>query len=61
MSAVRCPICGTLFEPDEKAAMPFCGQPCRRIDLQRWLGEQYGLPYESAADPPTPEQDDTNP
>ncbi len=59
MSALRCPICGELFEPDEKAAMPFCGQRCHTIDLGRWLGEQYGLPYESAADPGIPEQEDS--
>jgi len=61
MSALRCPICGERFEPDEKAAMPFCGQRCHRIDLQRWLGEQYGLPYESVADPGVSEPEDSSP
>jgi endogenous inhibitor of DNA gyrase (YacG/DUF329 family) len=50
MSLLRCPVCGELFEADETTAMPFCGARCRRIDLQRWLGEQYGLPYESRND-----------
>jgi endogenous inhibitor of DNA gyrase (YacG/DUF329 family) len=26
--------------------MPFCTERCRRIDLQRWLDERYGLPWE---------------
>jgi endogenous inhibitor of DNA gyrase (YacG/DUF329 family) len=24
--------------------MPFCSQRCRRIDLGRWLGEDYSVP-----------------
>jgi endogenous inhibitor of DNA gyrase (YacG/DUF329 family) len=26
--------------------MPFCCDRCRRIDLGRWLGEEYSLPVE---------------
>ena len=26
--------------------MPFCCDRCRRIDLGRWLGEEYSLPAE---------------
>jgi hypothetical protein len=26
--------------------MPFCSERCRLLDLGRWLGERYGIPYE---------------
>ena len=26
--------------------MPFCSDRCRRVDLRRWLGEQYSVPVE---------------
>ena len=28
-------------------ALPFCSRRCKLIDQKRWLGEEYGLPYES--------------
>jgi endogenous inhibitor of DNA gyrase (YacG/DUF329 family) len=31
--------------------MPFCSPRCRQVDLGRWLGEKYGLPYESEDEP----------
>ncbi len=40
---VRCPVCGKRFEPDENAAMPFCSERCRLIDLGRWLSEENRL------------------
>ena len=30
--------------------MPFCSDRCRRIDLHRWLGEQYSVPVERRDD-----------
>jgi endogenous inhibitor of DNA gyrase (YacG/DUF329 family) len=46
MSVVRCPICEKRFESSESNAMPFCSERCRRIDMRRWLGEQYSVPVE---------------
>jgi endogenous inhibitor of DNA gyrase (YacG/DUF329 family) len=60
VSLIRCPLCGKSFDPDESKAMPFCSERCRRIDLGRWLGEGYGLPYELAEDerPDDPDNND---
>lgn len=41
---MRCPICQSEFKPEQSAAMPFCSERCRSIDLGRWLDEGYGLP-----------------
>lgn len=38
-----CPICG---KPSKREHRPFCSQRCARIDLGRWLGEDYRLPAE---------------
>ena len=46
MSIVRCPICEKRFESSESSAMPFCSDRCRRVDLRRWLGEQYSVPVD---------------
>lgn len=46
MSQVRCPVCGKRFESDTSPAMPFCGQRCRAIDLNRWLAEENRVPIE---------------
>ena len=35
------------------AALPFCSERCRTIDLGRWLGEAYSLPVT-----PDPEADE---
>jgi endogenous inhibitor of DNA gyrase (YacG/DUF329 family) len=53
MALVRCPICDTRFEADASPAPPFCSHRCRRVDLERWLGERYGLPFE-------PEEEETD-
>lgn len=50
MSVVRCPICGQPFELAASPTPPFCSRRCKQVDLGRWLGEEYGLPYESAED-----------
>jgi endogenous inhibitor of DNA gyrase (YacG/DUF329 family) len=44
---VRCPTCEREFDPSGSAALPFCGQRCRQIDLARWLGERFTLPVYS--------------
>lgn len=48
MSEARsCPICG---KPAMREHRPFCSQRCARIDLGRWLGEEYRLPAEDDAE-----------
>jgi uncharacterized protein len=47
---VRCPICEKLFAPEKSAAMPFCSERCRSIDLGRWFDERRGLPIEPKED-----------
>jgi uncharacterized protein len=46
MSLIRCPICRKQFDSSQSAALPFCSDRCRRIDLGRWLGEEYPVPVE---------------
>ena len=43
----RCQVCDQTVDPQKSPAMPFCSELCKQIDLARWLGERYGLPYES--------------
>ena len=38
-----CPNCG---KPVVAEFRPFCSERCRRIDLDRWLGETYRVPME---------------
>ena len=45
-SAIRCPICGQMFDQAASKAMPFCSDRCRQIDLGRWLRESYSVPVE---------------
>jgi uncharacterized protein len=47
MPDLRCPVCDRPIDPDKPAALPFCSDRCKQIDLGRWLGERYGLPFES--------------
>ncbi|MFZ5830796.1 MAG: DNA gyrase inhibitor YacG [Planctomycetota bacterium] len=60
MALVRCPICDRQFVAEGSPAMPFCCDRCRLVDLNRWLGEEYGLPYEppeaDTPEYPDPEQ-----
>jgi len=35
-----------MFDPAATAAMPFCSDRCRQIDLGRWLRESYSVPVE---------------
>ena len=50
---MRCPVCKREFEKADSAALPFCSERCRTIDLGRWLGEAYQLPVV-----PDPEADE---
>jgi endogenous inhibitor of DNA gyrase (YacG/DUF329 family) len=44
---ISCPVCNAKIDPkDATRPLPFCSQRCRHVDLSRWLGEQYGLPWE---------------
>ena len=43
---MRCPLCDKEFLPESSAAMPFCCERCRLIDLGRWLDEKQRLPLE---------------
>jgi uncharacterized protein len=42
----RCSICEKFFDPESSKFMPFCSARCKNIDLNRWLDERYGMPYE---------------
>ncbi len=46
MKQISCPICHKPFEPQQSAALPFCSDVCRNVDLGRWLDERYGFPVE---------------
>ena len=47
MAGLRCQICDRTFDSSQSAALPFCSERCRLVDLGRWLDERYGLDYES--------------
>jgi uncharacterized protein len=61
MPSIHCPICEKTFDSSHSAAMPFCSERCRLIDLGRWLDERCGLPYESPESPEKLEKDNINP
>ena len=62
MSQRRCPMCERPFDPEQSSALPFCSTRCRLADLNRWLKEGYGLPYEKPEDdeerPAAPEEEE---
>lgn len=61
MKSVCCPICDRAMpgQPAEWADYPFCSAKCRKIDLGRWLGEQYRVPADDQTQTEgDPEQDD---
>lgn len=43
---MTCPVCSRRFLLDETETPPFCTERCKMVDLGRWLGEEYGLPYD---------------
>jgi endogenous inhibitor of DNA gyrase (YacG/DUF329 family) len=46
MPLLRCPVCRKRFDSGQSTSLPFCSERCRRIDLGRWLGEEYSVPVE---------------
>jgi len=46
MPLTTCSICGKTFDSDRVPTPPFCSRRCYLIDRQRWLNEEYGLPYD---------------
>ena len=50
-----CPICG---KPVAAEFRPFCSERCRRIDLDRWLGETYRVQTEEGPDGPERKSED---
>lgn len=58
MIQLRCPICGQTIQGTRSAewpAFPFCSARCRRIDLGRWLGEDYRIAAADGEDEPADE------
>ena len=51
----RCPICGKSVSAEFR---PFCSERCRRIDLDRWLGETYRVPTEERPEGAGSKRDD---
>ncbi|NLS93495.1 MAG: DNA gyrase inhibitor YacG [Planctomycetaceae bacterium] len=49
---MRCSICGRAFDSEQSRTMPFCSQRCKDIDRNRWLNEEYGLPWEPEVERP---------
>jgi hypothetical protein len=58
MNEIRCALCGQLMRREDNPCAPFCSRRCQELDLNRWLDERYGLPWE---DPQEPTADDFNP
>jgi len=58
MTQLTCPICHRLFDSQHAAALPFCSERCRLVDLHRWLSESYGLPVVRDDGEGQPEQDE---
>ena len=50
MQNATCPICSQQFGVSATEAFPFCSERCRKIDLGRWLNEEYSVPYERSDD-----------
>jgi uncharacterized protein len=49
---IECPICKKVLvdAPDDFGPRPFCGTPCKMIDLGNWLSEAYRIPASSSED-----------
>lgn len=52
MAQMRCSICGVEFDSEQSPAMPFCSARCKQVDQNRWLNEEYGLPWEPEEEQP---------
>jgi endogenous inhibitor of DNA gyrase (YacG/DUF329 family) len=60
MPTFLCPVCDSAIDPNNKAALPFCSERCRQIDLGRWLDERYSMPAPKRDDPDSDEPQDGN-
>mgnify|MGYP000366941072 CR=1 FL=1 len=61
MPTFVCPICGrsvTVASLAEAPARPFCSLRCQRIDLGRWLNEEYRISEEIPPEGPVAPQPD---
>jgi endogenous inhibitor of DNA gyrase (YacG/DUF329 family) len=47
---IPCPVCGTKFDIGLTLAMPFCSERCQKVDLNRWMEEEYGVPWDAPLD-----------
>ncbi len=45
MAIIKCPICDKSFDREKNDAVPFCSTRCQQVDLSRWFGEVYSVPY----------------
>lgn len=52
----RCVVCQAILEGERFSRTSFCSQRCRKIDLARWLNEEYRIREEGESDgwPETP-------
>jgi endogenous inhibitor of DNA gyrase (YacG/DUF329 family) len=41
----RCPVCNDAVDLAKTPTVPFCSHRCRMVDMGRWLGESYGVPF----------------
>ncbi|HVE86545.1 MAG TPA: DNA gyrase inhibitor YacG [Myxococcales bacterium] len=49
----KCPVCGKpAAARAANPAFPFCSERCKRVDLGKWLGEEYRVAVKS------PEEDE---
>ena len=48
MPTLVCSTCRRPFDPDRSAALPFCSERCRQVDLHRWLTDAYRVPVQPA-------------
>ena len=54
MASLRCSVCEKEFDSDKSPALPFCSRRCKLVDLNRWFGEEYGMPDVSEEEPDVP-------
>lgn len=62
MKGLRCPICDRELTGDHRdwPNFPFCSERCRKIDLGRWLSEQYRIPVVDQHPEWPPKEDDSD-
>ena len=46
---MKCPSCHKTFErATDDAALPFCSERCKMVDLAKWFGGHYAIAAEHA-------------